>query len=296
MMHTTAVTHTTGVPPPTVPENPLVAGVAPRVGLTTYLYGLLIGLVFGYNPVFAVIGAVSLLLGIGRALRKRSAMSSLPPWNGLVGLGAFATSVLVLLYPASGLIPPWTSTMIRASHASLPAVLTFPRTFERIGIKRTLGVLLIVLVAGSVMLPVMSLALQSNLNLWNPNGGQANVLSFGYREPYYRLYQSAESGGKTLVFGSPVSTYAAVYLSMLPNVHASGVPGNETEFKALLAEHWNTIILYADETCNITAASCLAGYPQYYREILASRSYQGFTVETLWVNPDSYGLKMTPLT
>ena len=291
---TSAVTHT-GVAPPTVPVNPLVVGVASRVGLSTYLYGLLIGFVFGYNPVFAVIGIVSLLLGIWMAWRKRSAMSSLPPWNGLVGLGAFAASVAVLIYPASGLIPFWTSTVIRASHISLPTVFTFPRTYERIGIKRSLGVLLIVLAASSVMLPVISQALQSNLNLWNRNAGQANVLSFSYRAPYYRLYQSAKSGGKTLVLGS-LSIYATVYLSMLPNVQVSGVPGSETEFKAMLAEHWDTIILYGDDTCSITAASCLAGYAQYYREILASRLYEGFTVETLWVDPDSYGLKMTPLT
>lgn len=36
--------------------------------------------------------------------------------------------------------------------------------------------------------------------------------------------------------------------------------------------------------------------PPYYRAILTSRSFQGSVVQSLWVDSDRYGFKMTPST
>jgi hypothetical protein len=118
-------------------------------------------------------------------------------------------------------------------------------------------------------------------------------LSLDYRAPYYRLYQLAKDSGRTIVFAlNPRG--ARTYLSMLPKVHVASVPTNETAFNMLLAQGWDTIYLY-DSYYTVIDPSSLQLYPEYYREILISHSYPGYTIETLWVDGESYAFKMTPV-
>jgi len=80
---------------------------------------------------------------------------------------------------------------------------------------------------------------------------------------------------------------------MLPNATAAYVPPTEEEFRNLLSKGWDTIFLY-DDYFTIKIPELAEAYPPYYREILLSRSYQGYEIETLWVDGESYALKMIP--
>lgn len=114
-------------------SGPVTAGLAttvttavgfPLSPLESFLYASAIGLVLGYNPIFAVLALASVFLAVRAAWRRRTATTSLPPWNALTGLGAYEGALLLLVGTlATGLVPVWTSSAVRASHASLPVVL-----------------------------------------------------------------------------------------------------------------------------------------------------------------------------
>jgi hypothetical protein len=257
----------------------------------SFLYASAIGLIVGYNPIFAIIALASVLLAVWAAWRRRTAATSLPPWNALIGLGAYESALLLLApTPATGLIPVWTSAAARASHASLPVLFTFNHAYGRLGSKTVVGVLLVLLVLGSTQFPVITQAIQSNLTR---TGTAVDRLNFDYRAPYYRLYQLAKDSGRTIVFALDLRG-ARTYLSMLLNVQVSLVPANETTFNTLLAQGWDTIYLY-DSYYTVIDPSSLQLYPEYYREILISHLYPGYTIETLWVDGESYAFKMTPV-
>ena len=210
----------------------------------------------------------------------------------MIGLGAYEAALLLLApTPATGLIPVWTSAAARASHASLPVLFTFNHAYGRLGSKTVVGVLLVLLVLGSTQFPVITQAIQSNLTR---TGATVDRLSLDYRAPYYRLYQLAKDSGRTIVFA-------------LESERGEDIPFNVAErtvFRVslptrlrsilLLAQGWDTIYLY-DSYYTVIDPSSLQLYPEYYREILISHSYPGYTIETLWVDGESYAFKMTPV-
>jgi hypothetical protein len=243
---------------------PSTAAVGFPFGLfESFLYASAIGLILGYNPVFAVIALASVFLAVKAAWRRRTAATSLLPWNALAGLGAYEGTLLLLVgwIPATGLVPVWTSTAIRASHASLPAVFTFKHTYGKVGTKTVIAILLVLLVVGSMQVPAFRAAIQSNLTR---TGSTVDRLSLEYRAPYYRLYQLAKDSGRTIVFTlNPRG--ARTYLSMLPNVQVSLVPADETTLNTLLAQGWDTIFLY-DSYYTVADPSSLNS--PYHRDIM----------------------------
>jgi len=280
--------------------NPLVSPVSsvslspqvtmPPPDLPSFLHAFAIGIFVGYNPVFAVIAFVSILLTIRTAWRKRTALAGFPPWNALAGLSAYAAALFFLIYPAGGLIPVWTSTAMRASHASLPVAFTFSHSYRKIGARNVVVMLLVLLAVGSTQLYVIAQAVQSNLT---PTGAPVDRLSLDYRAPYYRLYELAKDSGRTLVL-APNPRGARTYLSMLPNAQVMPIPGDQSQFNTVLAEGWDMIYLY---DYYYTGGPTLADprYPQYYREILISSSYPGYVIERLWSDAESYAFMMTPV-
>lgn len=266
------------------------SGPLPPPDTPSLLYAFAIGLLFGYDPILGVLVVISLFLAVGSVWRKRTAANGLPTLNALAGLAAYAGALTYLVYPASGLIPIWTSAAVRATHASLPTVFTLNHAYSKIGTKKIIAVLLILVIAGATQLPIMSQAIQSNLTR---TGAAIDRLNLDYRAPYHRLCELAKESGKTIVFALNLRG-ARVCLSMLPNAVATRVPANQSTFDALLAEGWNTIYLY-DDYFTVVDPSSLQMYPEYYRDILISQSYAGYAIETLWVDGESYAFKMTPV-
>ena len=256
--------------------------------MPSLVHAFTIGLFIGYNPVIGILAVISLFLALGLAWRKREAANWLPPLNALAGLAAYAGALTFLVYPASGLIPIWTSAAVRATHASLPTMFTLNHAYSKLGTKKLIAVMLVLVIAGATQLPIMTQAIQSNLTR---TGATIDRLNLDYRAPYYRLCEIAKESGKTIVFALNLRG-ARVCLSMLPNAVVKRVPTNQTTFDALLAEGWNAIYLYDDYYID---PSSLHMYPEYYRDILISHSYPGYTIETLWVDGESYAFKMTPV-
>jgi hypothetical protein len=165
--------------------------------------------------------------------------------------------------------------------------------YSRLKVRRTAGLIIILLIVGSTQLGTLAAAFQRSLSL-----EPVDRLSLDYRAPYYRLYLLAKSSGKTLVFGGIEMRGIRAYMAMLPNVVLVpvGVRGrrgalNETKFQALLEQHWDSIYLY-DDWVTIKIPSFIDWYPEFYSQILRSRQYPGYTVETVWIDGESYALKM----
>jgi hypothetical protein len=133
--------------------------------------------------------------------------------------------------------------------------------------------------------------MESALN--GPLGEPIDRLSFSYRAPYYRLYLLARDSGKTLVVTSQ-DRGIVLYMSMLPNAVVEAVPPNGTAFKALLDKGWDTVFLYDDWYTIKDPALAVKNqwYPPYYLDILLQKRYQGYCVVTLWVDGESYALRM----
>ena len=83
-----------------------------------------------------------------------------------------------------------------------------------------------------------------------------------------------------------------MYMAMLPNVVLVPVAANETEFQILLGQDWDAIFLY-DDWVTIKVPSMVDVYPPYYAEILRSKQYAGYNIEPLWIDGESYALRMT---
>jgi hypothetical protein len=165
--------------------------------------------------------------------------------------------------------------------------------YSRLKVRRAAGLIIILLIVGSTELGTLADAFQRSLSV-----EPVDRLSLDYRAPYYRLYLLAKSSGKTLVFGGIEMRGVVAYMAMLPNVvlvpvGARGQRGalNETEFQALLQQHWDSIYLY-DDWVTIKIPSWIDVYPEFYSQILRSRQYPGYTIEAIWIDGESYALTM----
>jgi len=155
--------------------------------------------------------------------------------------------------------------------------------------KYLLIVLLLYIVIGSALLPQLGTVLQSSQN---STGQPIDRLSFDYRAPYYRLYQIVENiPGRTLVIGGVEMRGIRVFMSMQPNVVLAGIPTTQQQLDSLLNQNWSAIYLY-DDYITILSPSLISAYPTYYQHIILSNSYDGFAVKPLWVDGESYALKL----
>jgi hypothetical protein len=252
-----------------------------------------VGLGYGFNPLFAVFAAFSILVVGYDLYRRRSSVAFFLLLNAIWSFGAFIVPTEFFLEAMGGALSGWTSSIIRTTHSALPCIVGFPSLYRHLRIKRVAGLMLLLLIVGSTQVDTFAEAFQRSLSR-----EPVDRLSLDYRAPYYRLYLLARGSGKTLVFGGIEMRGVRAYMAMLPNVVVVpvGVRGqrgalNETEFQALLGRHWDSIYLY-DDWVTIKIPSWIDAYPEFYAQILRSRQYPGYTVEALWIDGESYALAM----
>ena len=247
--------------------------------------GFAVSLFYGYNPLFAIFAFVAFFIQIWSLKRHRSAIKAGVGWNMLLAFLSFAISLQIVIGTLPGALYGWTSTMVRMTHTSLPVVAGFSSLYEKVKTKHMAAILLVFLALASTQIPQLTYTLQRGLSR-----EPVDRLSFDYRAPYYRLYLLAKDSGRVLILGLHMRAIR-VYMSMLPNATAAYVPPTEEEFRSLLSKGWDKIFLY-DDWLTIKVPEMVNAYPPYYREILLSRNYQGYEIETLWVDGESYALKM----
>jgi hypothetical protein len=251
-----------------------------------------VALWYGFNPLFALFAVISILAVGYDLLRNRSSTAFLLALNAVWSLGAFMASTEFILESMGGALIGWTSAIIRTTHSALLLIITIPRFYTRLRVKRAAALTLILLVLGSTQIGSLAEAFQRSLSR-----EPVNRLSFDYRAPYYRMYLLAKNSGKTLVFGGLHMRGIRMYMVMLPNVvlvpiHPEGRPAlNETEFKTWLEQDWNSIYLY-DDWVTIEVPSMMSMYPPFYAGILTTKQYPGYAIETLWIDGESYALRM----
>lgn len=246
-----------------------------------------IGLWYGFNPLFALFAGFSLFVVCLGLLMKRSSTLFFLTLNAIWSFGAFLVPVAITLQLSSGAISGWTSAIIRLTHPSLPCIVGFPSLYHLVKPRRIAALTLILLVLGSTQTGALAMAFQRSLSV-----EPMNRLSLDYRAPYYRMYLLAKESGKALVFGGIHMRGIRMYMAMLPNVVLVPVAANQTEFQTLLGQGWDAIFLY-DDWVTIKIPSMIDAYPPYYAEILRSKQYAGYSVEPLWVDGESYALRMT---
>jgi hypothetical protein len=257
---------------------------------------IVVALWYGFNPLFALFAVLSVFAVGYDLLRDKSSGLFFLALNMLWSLGAFVGPAAFFLEAIGGALSGWTSSIIRTAHASLPLIIAFPRFYSRLKVRRVAGLILILMIVGSTQLGTLAEAFQRSLSR-----EPVDRLSLDYRAPYYRLYLLARDSGKTLVFGGIEMRGVRAYMAMLPNVVVVGVgarraahPLNETSFKALLEQGWDSIYLY-DDWVTIKIPSWIDAYPEFYSQILRSRQYPGYTFETLWIDGESYALRMVKI-
>jgi len=271
----------------------LIPGFAMPITLSLQpdlFWAFAIGLTYGFNPLFAMFAVLSLVAVNLNFFRKRSSATLFLALNAIWSLGAFAVSAAASVLTLYGALTEWTSVIIRASHVSLPGIVGFSSIYRRLGVRTVAVLMLALVVGGSTQIGVFANAFQRSLSR-----EPVDRLSLDYRAPYYRLYLLAKDSGKTLVFGGAHMRGIRMYMTMLANVTlvSVGVVGqpyalNETEFEGWLEQEWDAIFLY-DDWVTIDRVDV---YPQFYSEILQSRRYSGYFAETVWVDNESYALKM----
>ena len=246
---------------------------------------------YGFNPLFALFAVFSLLmLGFG-LYQKRSSVVLFLVLNAVLSFGASVAPISLFL--GAFALSDATSAMIRTTHASLPCIAGFPSLYRQLGTKRVAALTIIAVIVCSTQLGLFAAAFQRTLSV-----EPVDRLSLDYRAPYYRMYLLARNSGRTLVFGGWHMRGIRMYMEMLPNVvlvpvgEQRGVQIlNETRFQALIEQDWDAIFLY-DDWVTISVPSMIEIYPQYYSEILRSKQYPGYTIQTLWVDGESYALRM----
>jgi len=280
----------TPAPSPTSPEllRPSMSIPLQAQG-TEFMRGFIVSLVYGYNPLFAIFAFVAFFTLMWSLARHRSTIKAGVGWNMLLAFLSFAISLEMVVGTLPGALTTWTSTMVRMTHTSLPVIAGFFSLYEKVKTKHMAAILLVFLVLASTQVPLLTDTLQRGLSR-----EPVDRLSFDYRAPYYRLYLLAKDSGRTLVLGLHMRAIR-VYMSMLPNATAAYVPSTEEGFRNLLSKGWDTIFLY-DDWLTIKVPEMVNAYPPYYREILLSRTYQGYKIETLWIDGESYALKMVAST
>lgn len=244
---------------------------------------------YGFNPLFALFAVLSIIAVGYDLVRTRSVTALFLALNAMWSLGAFVGTADIRLETLIAALSVWTSVIIRATHSSLPLIVAFPRFYSRLKVRRAAGLILILLIVSSTQIGSSAGAFQVSLSR-----EPIDRLSLDYRAPYYRLYLLAKDSGRTLVFGGIHMRGIIMYMAMLPNVVLVPVSGdtlNETEFKAWLERDWDTVLLY-DDYWTIEMPSMLDAYPQFYSEILRTRQYHGYAIETLWIDGESYALRM----
>jgi hypothetical protein len=254
---------------------------------------IVVALWYGFNPLFALFAVLSVLAVGYDLLRTRSSTVFFLALNAVWSLGAFVVPTEFVLESMGGALSGWTSAIIRTTSASLPLIVTFPRLYSRLKVRKAAGLILILLIVGSTQLGSFAAAFQRSLSR-----EPVDRLSLEYRAPYYRLYLIAKDSGRTLVLGGLHMRGIRMYMSILPNVVLVGIqipgqtrPMNESQFQALLDQGWDSIFIY-DDWVTIKVPSMIDAYPPFYAEMLRSRQYPGYTIETLWVDGESYALKM----
>jgi len=249
------------------------------------LKAFFVGLFYGYNPLFMIFTFIALGLLLRSLITRRSAVAASTALNMLLALLGFIVSLFIVVGTLANALSGWTSTIVRMAHTSIPVFIGYSYLYEKVKTKHMIAILLIFLALASTQVPQFSYTLQRSLS-----AEPVNRLSFDYRAPYFRLYQLAGESGRTLVLGLHLRGIR-VYMSMLPNVIVLPVPSTEADFQKLIGKGWDTIFLY-DDWLTIKVPAMLNAYPPYYRQILVSRSYSGYVVETLWVDGESYAIRM----
>jgi len=255
---------------------------AERVDVLTAFF---LGLFYGYNPLFMIFTFVALGLLLRSLATRKSVVAASTALNMLLAMLSFIVSLFIVVGTLANALSGWTSTIVRMAHTSIPVFIGYSYLYERVKTKHMIVILLIFLALASTQVPQFSYTLQRSLS-----AEPVNRLSFDYRAPYFRLYQLAGESGRTLVLGLHLRGIR-VYMSMLPNVMVLPVPSTEVDFQNLIGKGWDTIFLY-DDWLTIKVPSMLNAYPPYYRQILVSCSYSGYVVETLWVDGESYAIRM----
>jgi hypothetical protein len=260
---------------------------------------LAVGLAYGFNPLFALFAVFSAFLVSYDLLRRRSWIAFFLVLNAMWSLGAFVFSAEFILEAMFGALSGWTSAIIRTTHSALPCIVGFPSVYGRLKVKSVAALMFLVLIVGSTQVSSLAGAFQRSLSR-----EPVDRLRFDYRAPYYRLYLLAKDSGKTIVFGGIHMRGIRAYMAMLPNVvlvpvGPRGGGGDwsaleETIFRTWLSnsgQGWDSIYLY-DDWVTIKIPSWIDAYPEFYSQILRSKQYPGYTVETLWVDGESYALRM----
>jgi hypothetical protein len=257
------------------------------------LRAIVVGLGYGFNPLFALFAIFSVLVVCVDLLRNKSSIGLFLVLNAVWSFGAFVIPLEVILESMHGALTIWTSSVIRTTYGALPCIIGFPSLYRRLSIRRVAALTIIVVILGSTQLGTVAQAFQRSLSL-----EPVDRLTLSYRAPYYRMYQLAERSGKVLIFGGAHMREIRMYMAMAPNVTLVPVgtrnarrPLNETEFQNWLGGNWDAIFLY-DDWYTIKIPGGADAYPQFYSEILKSRQYPGYTVETLWIDGESYALQM----
>ena len=245
------------------------------------------GLWYGFNPLFALFAGFSLFVVCLGLLMKRSSTLFFLALNVIWSFGAFLVPLAIYLQLLPGMISGWTSLMFRLTHPSLPCIVGFPSLYRLLKLRRVAALTMILLMVGSTQMGALAVVFQRSLSV-----EPMNRLSLDYRAPYYRMYLHAKESGKTLVFGGLHMRGIRMYMAMLPNVVLVPVAANETEFQTLLGQDWDAIFLY-DDWVTMKIPSMIDAYPPYYAEILRSKQYAGYNIETLWIDGESYALRMT---
>jgi hypothetical protein len=260
------------------------------------LVALAVGLAYGFNPLFALFAVCSLVTVTFDLLRRRSSTALFLLLNAVCSFGAFAVAAGIMFQGLPGALANWTSAIIRPTYTSLPCLAGVPSLYRRLKIKMVAVLIIVFLILGSTQADLVAKAFQRGLSV-----EPVDRLSLDYRAPYYRIYLLARGSGKTLVFGGIEMRGIRMYMNMLPNVVLVpvGLRGshgalNETQFRAWLKEGWDTILLY-DDWFTIKVPSMIDDYPEFYSQILRSRQYPGYVVETLWIDGESYALRMVKI-
>ena len=286
---TPAVTLPPILPPVETLLNPTVSVATSSSPHPELAEALGLGLFYGYNPLFAVFALASVALAVYLLLRSRSSEASFVLLSVILSLGTFAVSVMFTIVANPTAVTGWTSTLVRAAHTSLPSFVGFGGLYQRLKPRRVAVLIIVTMLLLSTQVPSFAATFQKSLSL-----EPVDRLSLDYRAPYYRMYLIAEDSGKTLVFGGLHMRGIRIYMSMLPNVKLVPVPGTIDELRGWLAIGWDAVFLY-DDWVTIAVPEMIGAYPSYYGEILKSREFGGHALETLWVDGESYALKMTTL-
>jgi len=275
--------------------RPLISGFTVRMPVgrpyRDLMGAVVIALGYGFNPLFALFAVFSIFATTLDLFKQRSSKALFLLLTGFWSLGAFVIPTAVILQTIGGALSGWTSSIVRTTHASLPCIVGFPSLHRRLKIRRVAALIVIFVILLSTQVGAFATVFQRSLSV-----EPVDRLSLDYRAPYYRLYLLTKDSGKTLVFGGIHMREVRMYMAMLPNVdlvrvgrHGDPRAMNETKFKAWIQQGWDAIFLYDDW---MTIPRVLKAYPEFYSEILRSREYPGYRVEEVWIDGESYTLKM----